>query len=322
MPSPVTQKMFTEKFRPKELGQMVLLPRIREQVQDLRVHQNILLTGSPGTGKTTLAKILAEGYDHIYINVSNESSVETVRTSIIDFCSTASLMSESDDRTKVVILDEMDGASDQFYKALRATVEQFAANSRFIGTCNFISKVPDHIQSRFEVISFDPANREEEQLMRGSQTKRMKLLASKLKIEISDEALEEFMRRNFPDMRKMYNRMQSWHIKGVEEVGIEDMKKMNWSFAELFEMIASPCDPVKNYQEIMGSYSDKVDEVMNACGNELIQWIRERNPSKVKAIPKVAECVAHYQAQRVHVIDQALNLSALVFRLQEIYSQS
>jgi DNA polymerase III delta prime subunit len=322
MPSAVTQKMFTERFRPKDLQHMLLLPRIREQVKDMKVHQNILLTGNPGTGKTTLAKILAEGYDHIYINVSNESSVETVRTSIIDFCSTASLLSDSDDRTKVVILDEMDGASDQFYKALRATVEMFAANSRFIGTCNFISKVPDTIQSRFEVISFDPVNKEEEEWMYESQMKRMRLLSTKLGIGVSDDALAEFMRRNFPDMRKMYNRMQSWHIKGIETVELDDVKAMNWSFAELFDLISSPCDPVKNYQEVIGSYSDKVDEVMVACGHEFIQWIRENRPEKTKAIPKIAECVSQYQAQRVHVIDQALNLSALVFKLQEIYATS
>lgn len=320
MQSVVTQKLFTERFRPKELAQMSLFPRIRDQVKDLKIHQNMLFAGSPGTGKTTLARILASQYENLYLNVSNESSVETVRTTIIDFCSTASIMGESEDRTKVVILDEMDGASDQFYKALRATVEQFSKTSRFVGTCNFINKVPEHIQSRFEVLNFDPLNREEENWLKASHTKRMIALSKKLGIEMADGALDEFVRRNFPDMRRMYNRMQSWSIKGITKITQDDVRLLNWSFVDLFELIISNCDPVNNYQMVMSSYQDSVDEVMSACGSEFIEWLRENHPSKVKAIPKVVETVAHYQAQRQFVIDQSVNLVAMVFKLQQCFA--
>ena len=312
-----TQKLFTEKFRPKSLEHMILLPRIQAHVKDGRLHQNLLLTGNPGTGKTTLAKILAAGYDYLYINVSNESSVETVRTQIIDFCSTVSLLNTRGDRMKVVLLDEMDGASEQFYKALRATIEQFSATTRFVGTCNYINKVPDHIQSRFEVISFDPVNREEEEWLYNIQVKRLKVLVGKLEIEMPDEAMKEFVRRNFPDMRKMYNRIQGWHIKGIKNIDVSDIKSLNWSFVELFQMIVSQPDPINNYKEVLSNYSDKIDDVLQSLGTEFIEWLRENHSSKVKKVPEIIILVAKYQAQRTQVIDQAVNLLALIFEIQQ-----
>ena len=104
---------------------MILPPRIRSLFENKGLNHNVLLSGSPGCGKTTLAKILAKDLPHIFINVSDESSVDTIRNKINDFCSNISVLDGKSSK-KVVILDEFDGASDQFYKALRGTIEKFA----------------------------------------------------------------------------------------------------------------------------------------------------------------------------------------------------
>ena len=166
------EQLLTEKLRPKEIRHMILPDRIRVLFEDKGLNHNVLLAGSPGCGKTTLAKILSKDLPHLFINVSDESSVETIRTKINDFCSTISIMDGKSSK-KVVVLDEFDGASDQFYKALRGTIEKFANNTRFVATCNWINKVPEAIQSRFEVINFDPINQAEEDKIRQEWRERV-----------------------------------------------------------------------------------------------------------------------------------------------------
>ena len=157
-------QLFTEKYRPKNLKELILPDAVMNKFKDGLV-QNMLFAGSPGTGKTSCAKAVVNQFElpYLYINASTDTSVDVIRTRIIDFCSTVSIM-DKPGTFKVVILDEVDGVSDQFFKALRATMEQFASNSRFIATCNYINKLPDPILSRFEVINFDFDKEEETEL--------------------------------------------------------------------------------------------------------------------------------------------------------------
>ena len=149
------QQLFTEKYRPKNLSDLILPDRVMNKFKDGLV-TNMLLAGSPGTGKTSTAKAIVNQFEmpYLYINASTDTSVDVIRTRITDFCSTVSIM-DGPSSMKVVMLDEIDGVSDQFFKALRATMEMFAANSRFIATCNYVNKVPDAIQSRFECINLE-----------------------------------------------------------------------------------------------------------------------------------------------------------------------
>ena len=296
---------------------MILPPRIRSLFENKGLNHNVLLAGSPGCGKTTLAKILAKDLPHIFINVSDESSVDTIRNKINDFCSNISVLDGKSSK-KVVILDEFDGASDQFYKALRGTIEKFAGNTRFVATCNWINKVPEAIQSRFEVINFDPSNPEEEEMIKDEWRSRVNLILGKLGITIDQESLVAFEREYFPDFRSALNRIQSWTIEGITKIDLSKVKEANWSYEDLYKMIIESKDPVKNYQTIVGQYSTKVDDVMTSLGEEFINWIVKNHPDKTKIIPAVVVLVASHQAQRIAVIDPVVSLLSLFYQIQKL----
>jgi replication factor C small subunit len=311
-------ELFTERYRPKTLDQMILPERIRKSVGNGELQQNYLFYGSPGLGKTSLAKVLASNYPFLYINVSDESSVDVIREKITNWCSTISLM-DGAEKYKVVILDEMDGASDQFYKALRATIEKFAGTARFIGTCNYINKVPEPVQSRFTCISFDFLNKEEEKEVMVEFIKRTWTILKNAGIIIEKDAVIEFVKRNFPDMRSILNKTQSFIIQGVKEIRVEDIKQLNYSFRDIFELICSTKpDPSETYKFMMTNYGSKVDEVLASLGGELPEYIKDNQANLAPKIPQIVIKAAYYQSQRVTVIDPAVSMIAAVYECQLI----
>jgi len=310
------QQLLTEKLRPKELRHMILPHRISNLFQD-GLNHNVLLSGSPGCGKTTLAKILASPFPHIFINVSDESSVETIRGKITDFCSSISVLDGASSK-KVVVLDEFDGASEQFYKALRGTIEKFAGNTRFVATCNYINKVPDAIQSRFEVVDFNPPTQEEDNDLKNKWDDRVTLILSKLGMSIDQPSLDEFQKLYYPDFRSALNKIQTWMIEKVTVVDINKIKEAGWSYESLYVLVTECKDPIVNYQTLASEYQGKVDEVMSVLGDEFIRWIIEKKPELKKIIPGVIVLVATHQAQRTQVIDPMVSLLSLVFQIQKM----
>ncbi len=314
------QALFTEKYRPKNLSDLILPDRVMNKFKD-GLTQNMLFAGSPGTGKTSTAKAIVQQFDlpYLYINASTDTSVDVIRTRITDFCSTMSIM---DDRSKfkVVILDEVDGVSDQFFKALRATMEQFASNSRFIATCNYINKLPDPILSRFEVINFD-FDKEEEAELTKKYIRRVYDICGKEEMTIEKPALVEFVRRNFPDLRSTLNKLQGYKSQGTNNITVNDVKKFNSVYKDVFELIFKQTDPVKNYQYLVSEYSNRVDDVLQTLGEEFFEYIQSEQPNATKFIPQIAVCVAEHQAQRSLVIDQVITMLSCVYKLQEIVRQ-
>ena len=130
--------LFTEKFRPKNLNELIAPERVKSELNKGLV-QNLLLYGTPGTGKTSTLFILAEGHQKLYINASSERGIDTVRDTIPKFCSTISL-DGGKENLKCVILDELDGATDEFYKALRGVMERYASTARFIASMHIDRK--------------------------------------------------------------------------------------------------------------------------------------------------------------------------------------
>ena len=310
-------QLFTEKYRPKNLEELILPERVMNKFKDGLV-QNMLFAGSPGTGKTSTAKALVNQFElpYLYINASTDTSVDVIRTKIIDFCSTVSIIDKAG-MFKVVILDEVDGVSDQFFKALRATMEQFASNSRFIATCNYINKLPDPILSRFEVINFDFDKDEETELTK-KYIKRVYEICGKEGMTIEKPALVEFVRRNFPDLRSTLNKLQGYKTQGNTNITAEDVKKFNSVYKDVFELVFNETDPAKNYQMLVSNYANKVDDVLQTLGEEFIEYIQQEKSAYIKFIPQIIVTVAKHQAQRVHVIDPVITMLSCVYEIQSI----
>ena len=280
--------------------------------------QNMLLAGSPGTGKTSTAKAVVNqfGLPYLYINASTDTSVDVIRTRITDFCSTVSIMDEPG-MFKVVILDEVDGVSDQFFKALRATMEQFASNSRFIATCNYINKLPDPILSRFEVINFD-FDKEEETELTKKYIRRVYDICKQEDMTIEKDALVEFVRRNFPDLRSTLNKLQGFKTQGTNNITVGDVKRFNSVYKDVFELVFNETDPAKNYQLLVSNYSNRVDDILQTLGEEFVEYIQQEQLQSVKHIPQIIISVAKHQQQRVHVIDPVITMLSCVYEIQGI----
>ena len=312
--------LFTEKYRPKNLDDLILPDNVMNKFKD-GLSQNMLLAGSPGTGKTSTAKAIVNHFElpYIYINASTDTSVDVIRTRIIDFCSTMSILDDQN-KFKVVILDEVDGVSDQFFKALRATMEQFASNSRFIATCNYINKLPDPILSRFEVIDFD-FDKEEEAELTKKYIRRVYDICGKEEMTIEKPALVEFVKRNFPDLRTTLNKLQGYKTQGTKNITLDDVKKFNSVYKDVFDLVFNEMDPVKNYKYLVSEYSNRVDDILQTLGEEFIEYIQSEKSSHIKHIPQIAVTVAEHQSQRNFVIDPVITMLSCVYKLQEIIKQ-
>ena len=310
-------RLLTEILRPKKVDQLILPPRIKAILGDGSLKQNFLFYGGPGLGKTSAAKVMAGNYPYIYINCSDETGVDVVREKINKWCSTISVL-DGNEALKVVILDELDGVSDQFFKALRGTIEKFAEQARFIGTCNYFNKIPETMHSRFTLVNFDCLDKEEEDFLLQEQIKRATIVLSKLNISHTPDAVEELVKRCFPDLRKLFNRIQTMQISGIKELTRESILKTEWSFEDIFKICVAAPDPYKNYIFMINQYGSRVDDVLGALGSEFPKWLEEKYPQKINALPGIIVEIANHQAQRVHVIDPAISMLSCVYKIQTI----
>ena len=224
-------------------------------------------------------------------------------------------------KMKVIILDEIDGVSEQFFKALRATMDEFHRNARFIATCNYINKVPDPIQSRFELIDFDFSKDEEIEIMR-SYILRIIQICKEQGIEIDKYAAVELVRRKFPDLRNMLNSIQGYISQGITKISVEDVKKFNSIYKDVYELIVDNTDSVKNYQYMVSNYSSRVDDVLSSLGAEFIEYLQTERQSYITFIPQVVVTVAKYQSQRIQVIDPVVSMLACIYELQSILNEA
>ena len=308
--------LWEEKYRPQNLKELIVPQRIRT-IFEKGVVQSMLLYGTAGIGKTSAAKAICKQFQHntLYLNMSETTGVDTIRDTIMDFAMNQSIL-HYDNPIKVVILDEMDGMSQQAYAALRATMEKCSVNTRFIGTCNYVEKIPDPIQSRFLMIDFNFTSEEMKEIMKG-QILRVLEICKKEGLNISREAAVKLIKTYFPDFRGIVKKLQRFHLEGKSSIEESDIKEFSLEYAELYEMIINQDNPVENYKYVMKNFSNCVDETVAALGHPFIQYVLKAKPNLMGKIPAISILNARYQQNLKNCIDPVVVLLANIFELQE-----
>lgn len=307
--------LWEEKYRPQNLNELIVPQRIRTIFEN-GVVQSMLLYGTAGVGKTSAAKAICRQFKHntLYLNMSETTGVDTIRETIMDFAMNQSVL-HYDNPIKVVILDEMDGMSQQAYAALRATMEKCSVNTRFIGTCNYISKIPDPIQSRFLMIDFNFTTDETNEIKKG-QILRVMEICKRESLVITRDAVAKLVLTYYPDFRSIVKKLQRFSLEGKTSIDVSDIRDSSSEYSELYDMIITQDNPVENYRFVMKNYSNCVDETISALGYPFIEYILKSKPNLMGKIPLVSVLNAKYQQNLKLCIDPVVVLLANIFELQ------
>lgn len=318
----IVQKLFWQKYRPKNVAGMILLPRIEKQVikdGEFLVSGNMLFaSNSSGTGKTSLARLIA-GKSALVINASYNSSVEDLKEQVMDYCRQVgdNIFDENYDPTKpnfkFVLLDEFDGVSQKYQEALRGFIEDHSDRVRIIATCNNLSKVSSAMLSRFTtVINFDPQTLEEQKWLKNEYLERLQLICEKENIDLDAQELMAVINSSFPDLRACINRLQVIHDSG-KEAKIKDTLN-----EEFFKFIFGKIEPEKTYEWVMNNFGDKVDAAFKMCGRPLAEYIIQYKTEYIKILPKLVPMVTRYSNDLQLSMDPVCQILSCIYDIQTL----
>lgn len=314
----IKNTIWVEKYRPNTIDDMILPERVINKVNN-GLQNHTLLYGGPGLGKTSLAKILAKDRSSMYINCSVDTGVDIVRTKITDFCSNISLSFDGGERKeKIVILDEFDGVSDAYMKAMRGTIEQFASTTKFIATCNYINKIPDYMQSRFDCVDFNFPKEEEKDLIK-KYIIRLHSIAKAESIKIEPQVILKIVKNYFPDLRSTITFLQSIYLEGKREILSEDLDRFTGEYKELFDLLfTKDISYFDVYTYVYKNYTNNEEEAFIALGKDFIEYIQKERSDKIDLLGPII-CLQsewHYRSQ--FVVDKISPLGALIFNILKI----
>ena len=302
--------IWVEKYRPQKIDECILPESIKKTFSDFLNKgeiPNMLLAGPPGVGKTTVAKALCKelGVDYYVINGSDEGRfLDTVRNNAKNFASTVSLSSES--KHKVIIIDEADNTTPDVQLLLRASIEEFSKNCRFIFTCNYKNKIIEPLHSRCSVVEFGIQGKLKQELA-AKFFGRLVTILEQEKVDADKKVLAELINKHFPDWRRVLNECQRYSVSGkidsailatFGDVKTEDLVKQlkTKNFTEVRKWVVQNLDndPALILRRIYDCMYDSLE------------------PS---SIPAAVLIIAKYQYQIAFVADQEINLLAALTEL-------
>tara|TARA_B100001057_G_scaffold316214_1_gene316381 strand:+ start:3107 stop:4042 length:936 start_codon:yes stop_codon:yes gene_type:complete len=295
--------LWVEKYRPKTIDDCVLPAHIKttfKQIVNGGELHNMLLTGTAGLGKTTVAKALCNelDLDFLLINGSEESGIDTLRNKIKQFASSVSLQGGY----KVVILDEADYLNPQSTQpALRGFIEEFSGNCRFILTCNFKNRIIEPLHSRCSVVEFNIPKKESDRLC-SVMMARLMLILDDEGVKYENGVLAELIMKFTPDWRRVINELQRYSTSGVIDSGI----LVSLSDISVNELMSSL--KMKDFKKMRQWVADNIDSDPASLFRKLYDNMSDYvEPS---SIPQMVLILADYQYKNSFVSDHELNIVA------------
>jgi DNA polymerase III delta prime subunit len=295
--------LYVEKYRPKTVADTILPTELKitfQQFVDQKNIPNLILAGSAGVGKTTIARAMLEelGCDYIVINGSMNGNIDTLRNEILQF---ASAMSLSGGR-KYVILDEADYLNpNSTQPALRNFMEEFAKNCGFILTCNFKNRIIDPLHSRCSVIDFKLTN-EDKPKMAAAMFKRTCEILVKENIQYNKQVVAELITKFFPDNRRILNEIQRYGSTGKIDTGIlSDFNETNQK-----KLVSYLKD--KKFNDVRRWVAENSDVESTVLFRSLYDTCSEY--LKAPSIPQLVLILADYQYKAAWVADAEINTTA------------
>jgi DNA polymerase III delta prime subunit len=299
-------KIWVEKYRPAKLDDIILDKRTLKIVKEFKNEiPNLLFVGNPGTGKTTLARVIVNdilGCNYLYINASDESGIDTIRHNITNFAQTKSF----DGGVKVVILDEADGLTPQAQAALRNTMETFAKYCRFILTANYKHKIIPALQSRCQALDIKPVVE--------LAVKRCYYILKNENVKVSDEQKIKFIqlvKRHFPDLRKAINELQKNVIDS--ELCIANISSDSELLETIYKKVASKKTLearkylIENEDRFQGDYDTLLCNFLN--------FVYSSNLDDAKKKTCIAT-IADHLYKSAFVVDKEINSFACLVNLE------
>ena len=294
--------LWTEKYRPQTVESCILPERLKKPFQEYvnqKTIPNLLLSGGPGVGKTTVAKAMCNeiGCDFLVINGSDESGIDTFRTKIKHYASAMSF----DGNRKVIIIDEADYLNpNSTQPALRGAIEEFSSNCSFIFTCNFKNRIIDPIHSRCSVIDFKINGSKAK--MAAAFFKRVEWILEQEKVTYDKEVVAAVITKHFPDNRRILNELQRYSVAGTIDKGILS----NIADIQLDALISSLKD--KDFASTRKWVTSNLDNDPVKIYRKLYDTLYE--VLKPASVPQLVLILAKYQYQAAFVADHEINMVA------------